>query len=1120
LQQVQPNEGQGVIDNLERISLLQKTPFVQMSAEEILLVLPTLCPTPPYLASNLDLFLFQVWGRLAEDMLDVLAEEQPEDAEQRLNGLLKRFLLTPFALYAPIAGSRGNLQRSEVRARFNRLMANDWDFCVPAFYRRMVTSTKKPDARTWNHYLDSLYNMGELGRCSARVFAQGFARSERICATADQVRKLTQCFPTARPVQIDEPVPLEPQVLAEHDDAEDIDDATLCEAKVDVPGLLQQIKSMPYLSAPGPLHERVDHLKRLAYNRNNTSDPTVVTLQKAEQALVDVFNLVHSGRATQDFIALFAATRLIAVPKHNADRLQDGSPDVRPVQAGSHLRKIVARRYKQKVRKQVDSVMGNVQLGESQDGLSKMVQIAVEAFNTMQQGEAMAFIDCSNAFNEISRKIGMSEIRRRFPALVPHLSLMYDHTSRTTFYGLKEGVQVLQQEEGSQQGCVFGGTLFNIATLDLYQRLDSVVKGTGEERDDRAFFKAYFDDGTMLASNRKMQEALSLMATEGQTIGCLVNAKKTVVFLGPCGGFSNAMEEVQRYVQLGLPVDNIRIHPSDVNQQWVGYKTKVAKRYGTRFLGGAIGSDAFKGAFYTNLISGLKEQAERLADVSNTKLRLELLTQCFARKIDYLYRCFPVDNHLEWLHKHFDTLTRRMLANLVLHVHGYQVHDRAWRQAQLPINRAGLGLRNASYVRDSAVIGGTLAALDFVEQAFPGHRERLARADADFADDDLRASMSATALSFAKAIKRYNDHMKKQVISSSGLVNNNNLGSDALLDPGEQGVRYFTTFVTQNILSTKASEVDAADFLASAICPIDVQALHGKMHPFLATKWLSVRPFPIKGLPTLTAEEMRVELLVWLSIPLTGTPIHGSRTPILFRRDARCNCIRENNFLGECCAHVFACGVEGSGSAIHTVCQSELDDNRRAAGIGGGKEKGADPDSGKRQGDVAFNGRVGRQTTQNEKILVDIAVTHPNSAKVRDTQTNTNVPPSLQYSKDNSFIAGNIRYKSKLSRAERICNQHGFDFLPFIFETTGAIHKEAQTFLSDLATRAAQRRVAEESNVDHESERILRRWKFRYSTIIRKAHARTILDRLESLKLHPQPMDSRRTLFTQQPLFD
>jgi len=89
----------------------------------------------------------------------------------------------------------------------------------------------------------------------------------------------------------------------------------------------------------------------------------------------------------------------------------------------------------------------------------------------------------------------------------------------------------------------------------------------------------------MMASNGKMREALTLMATDGQTIGCLLNAKKTNVLLGPCGSFADAMREVELYEQLGLPADNIRIHPSDVTSQWQDYKCQVEKRYGTRFLG-------------------------------------------------------------------------------------------------------------------------------------------------------------------------------------------------------------------------------------------------------------------------------------------------------------------------------------------------------------------------------------------------------------------------------------------------------------------------------------------------------------------------------------------------------
>ena len=136
-----------------------------------------------------------------------------------------------------------------------------------------------------------------------------------------------------------------------------------------------------------------------------------------------------------------------------------------------------------------------------------------------------------------------------------------------------------------------------------------------------------------------------------------------------------------------------------------------------------------------------------------------------------------------------------------------------------------------------------------------------------------------------------------------------------------------------------------------------------------------------------------------------------------------------------------------------------------------------------------------------DKVLVDIAVAHPTTAKAK------NIPEGgcrlpLDYSKANPFLAGTARHAQKLQHnAADTCAQFGFDFLPFILETTGAIHPNAAAFLYDLAFRVAERRVSDPMHITNEKKWILRRWKFQFSTLIRKAHARAILDRLDVTSL-------------------
>ena len=78
------------------------------------------------------------------------------------------------------------------------------------------------------------------------------------------------------------------------------------------------------------------------------------------------------------------------------------------------------------------------------------------------------------------------------------------------------------------------------------------------------------------------------------------------------------------------------------------------------------------------------------------------------------------------------------------------------------------------------------------------------------------------------------------------------------------------------------------------------------------------------------------------------------------------------------------------------------------------------------------------------------------------------------------------------------CNQVAFDFIGFSLETTGAIHGKALAFMDSLAHVAA---ANDKCWAHNHYNVLLAQWLNKLSFDIRRAHARTILDRIEYLNL-------------------
>ena len=121
---------------------------------------------------------------------------------------------------------------------------------------------------------------------------------------------------------------------------------------------------------------------------------------------------------------------LCAIPK--------GDTDVRPIGMGNSIRKICSTLFLTFVNTRAengsfnDLHFGKVQLGMAEGGCEKIIH-SVRTHAQLYPDKDFFFSDADNAFNRISRNVGLAEVKKHFPFFFPFISQIYGKDSNGWF---------------------------------------------------------------------------------------------------------------------------------------------------------------------------------------------------------------------------------------------------------------------------------------------------------------------------------------------------------------------------------------------------------------------------------------------------------------------------------------------------------------------------------------------------------------------------------------------------------------------------------------------------------------------------------------------------------------
>ena len=332
---------------------------------------------------------------------------------------------------------------------------------------------------------------------------------------------------------------------------------------------------------------------------------------------------------------------------------------IRPIAVGNILRRLTAKTIARRVQERAATILAPHQLGV---GVHNGCESILHTVRKVLESDSSLFClqaDFQNAFNLVSREVGLEEVARLFPEILAWTSTCYGQASHLLF-----GSTSISSECGWQQGDPLASLLFSLVLHPLLTSIKERVPGL-------ATHAWYLDDGTFVGKEEELEQVLDVLVREGPARGLVLsttftspNNPKTTVW---CKDVDDCPAALTAY---GIV--------------WV-------EEEGIVLLGAPIGSKEFVEKEVRRKVEKVREVTELLPLLQDPHMEFVLLRCCLSLpKFSFVLRTTDTTD-LTHLLRDFDAITRDSLARIL----GTTLEDKAWQQAKLPVSLGGMGLRSA-----------------------------------------------------------------------------------------------------------------------------------------------------------------------------------------------------------------------------------------------------------------------------------------------------------------------------------------------------------------------------------------------------------------------------------------
>ena len=654
------------------------------------------------------------------------------------------------------------------------------------------------------------------------------------------------------------------------------------------------------------------------------------------------------------------------------------------------------------------------------------------AFKTRPDHDRI-FIDDTNAFNLVSRKKAFDAILRESPQLARIFHALYKGDTNIWLRCEQDEWTTLLSEQGFVQGCVFGPFGFGFATLDVYKAVIDYLAGGDVD----AFFGAYSDDAVISAAHDNATEAFEMYMLMGGPAGLHVNfsAGKTEVLLGRCGSLAEVNRRVRNYVDQGLPIDNIKIHPSDGGD---------ADAYGYIHLGVPVGSEEYKANALRTLIDDFSTLASCVDDLKEPQEEWVFLLWVLRQKFPYWLRHMSPSITLP-----LAPLIENLLRDKFNPIVGTPVSDDQWEQASLPVKSGGFGLGKVTDTITAAFVANVQETKEHVRSKLPSAMY-LDHID-DPPEEFQRARAQFQSREIDSFVGLYRDHKSRIAIA----VESDGFDLESKYEDLLQTRKLQFTY--SKILASQRAARYAVHVQRTGT-PADMARLHSANGSFAGAWLFSVPKTKNSIIPT---NAFRMSTRMRLGIPYSHLPTH-------------CMC-SQHKLIDNHGVHLFACNQFRSLLLNrHNAIQKDFKALAYSGGIRADDQRltvfrAINNDDGKRP-DMMLPG-MGQQ---GNDLLLDFTIGHPTCATY------------VMRAADTPHYTLNLLHNNKNRKYLNRCTEIGASFMPMAFESFGAVSEDVMTVMSQLVCYAAE-------NTSIPYSVLLSYWKKRISTTLQVQNARIIM---------------------------
>ena len=412
-----------------------------------------------------------------------------------------------------------------------------------------------------------------------------------------------------------------------------------------------------------------------------------------------MITFVANARVPQEVAPALRDNEIIAAPK--------GNDDVRPIVPTCVIRKIASTVLFQSTANFNIEHFKELQFALKKCGTEHIIN-TMRVIHERHPGRDVFAMDGDNAFNRVSRRLGLQSILALCPQVFPFLRMLYGTSGRLWYYGMEDSIREIANVEGFLQG---DGLALWAYIMTVHPFLHALKQHVGLD----AAIMFYVDDGNIAADFDVMMRAIQFIEANGNKYGYVLKKTKGSYLLGKCADRATAVQRKTALVDLGFSADIIHIHPDNAADE--ADATDLNLNYGVKILGSYIGSDKFiKRRLHEKAVE-LTELGSRLVQVPHKQSVMLLFRYCYCPMVNHLMRTIS-PRLLRSLVKQINYCKREMLARIMNYT-GDNVPARVVQWSQFSIAQGGLGLGCMRLSKHAAFAASFSASLPTIKKYVP-----------------------------------------------------------------------------------------------------------------------------------------------------------------------------------------------------------------------------------------------------------------------------------------------------------------------------------------------------------------------------------------------------------------